>query len=108
MHFSAQGTFQLMFVLEVWKREGREGKKKKLKNLSFIFLTEIERKISMRTSREELIRKGVIREPDGSQNYLPVIGKLLLGESEVVCNHQQFMDLFCLTFISRIGRPAVQ
>ncbi|CAG5135063.1 unnamed protein product, partial [Candidula unifasciata] len=31
---------------------------------------EIERKISMRSSREELIRKGVIKEPDGSQNHV--------------------------------------
>ncbi|BFY99667.1 hypothetical protein BsWGS_02707 [Bradybaena similaris] len=31
---------------------------------------EIERKISMRSSREELIRKGVIKDPEGSQNHV--------------------------------------
>ncbi|PVD23754.1 hypothetical protein C0Q70_17027 [Pomacea canaliculata] len=49
-----------------WKRKKKSERIEKA-------AVEIERKISMRTSREELIRKGVIREPDGSQNYLPVI-----------------------------------
>ncbi|GFO41517.1 phosphatase and actin regulator [Plakobranchus ocellatus] len=36
---------------------------------------EIERKISMRMSRDELIRKGVLKEPDDTQNHVPTIGE---------------------------------
>ncbi|CAL1529504.1 unnamed protein product [Lymnaea stagnalis] len=58
-----------------WKRKKKSERIEKA-------AVEIERKISMRTSREELIRKGVIREPDGSQNNVPRIETLKESEDE--------------------------
>lgn len=46
----------------------------------------------MRTSREELIRKGVIKEPDGSQPYIPNMGKWLSNKPFVL---QKI--IFCLS-----------
>ncbi|XP_059165284.1 phosphatase and actin regulator 4B-like isoform X3 [Physella acuta] len=59
-----------------WKRKKKSERIEKA-------AVEIERKISMRTSREELIRKGVIREPDGTQNHsTPKIETLKESEEE--------------------------
>ncbi|KAL8570742.1 hypothetical protein ACOMHN_039176 [Nucella lapillus] len=59
-------AFGKIFKPWKWKRKKKSERIEKA-------AVEIERKISMRTSREELIRKGVIKEPDGSQNHLPKI-----------------------------------
>ena len=45
----------------------------------------------MRTSREELIRKGVIKEPEGTHNHIP-------GESDFIpnllfCEHADYQCL---------------
>ncbi|BFZ16520.1 hypothetical protein BsWGS_19559 [Bradybaena similaris] len=58
-----------------WKRKKKSERFEKTAN-------EIERKISMRTSRDELIRKGVIKEPEGAQDHPPRIETVKEHEDE--------------------------
>lgn len=69
-----------------------------------VFASEIERKISMRTSREELIRKGVIREPDGTYNHsTPKIGKFpqvlffIVGKLVSFTSYVEYCLVYCRT-----------
>ncbi|XP_046364159.2 phosphatase and actin regulator 4-like isoform X3 [Haliotis rufescens] len=56
-------------IFKPWKWR-RKKKSEKIEKTA----VDLERKISMRTSREELIRKGVLREPEESQqNHVPKI-----------------------------------
>ncbi|XP_067677490.1 phosphatase and actin regulator 1-like isoform X2 [Haliotis asinina] len=56
-------------IFKPWKWR-RKKKSEKIEKTA----VDLERKISMRTSREELIRKGVLREPeDNMQNHVPKI-----------------------------------
>ncbi|XP_076441006.1 uncharacterized protein LOC143280260 [Babylonia areolata] len=69
-------AFGKIFKPWKWKRKKKSERIEKT-------AVEIERQISMRTSREELIRKGVIKEPaEGSQNHLPKIESVKEADEE--------------------------
>ncbi|RUS80962.1 hypothetical protein EGW08_011282 [Elysia chlorotica] len=70
--FSALGK-----IFRPWKWK-RKKKSERIERTA----VEIERKISMRVSREELIRKGVLKEREDPQNHLPKIETLKECEEE--------------------------